>query len=74
MALLNEKLDIDADVQVHLENVKETPSQESIEEMSESESKSETSVLHVDGWEDVMMGNKKPKKEVTSRVSRERRD
>jgi hypothetical protein len=53
-----------------LENVKQTPSEELINEMSERQGKSETS----DGWEDMTMGDKKPKKEVTSRVSRERRE
>jgi hypothetical protein len=33
--LLNEELDIDSDVQVDLENVEETTSEESIDEMSE---------------------------------------
>jgi hypothetical protein len=70
--LLNEELKIDSDIQVDLENVEETPSEESSDEMLESES--EISVPRVDGWEDVMMGNKKPKKEVTSGVSRERRE
>jgi UDP-N-acetylglucosamine pyrophosphorylase len=43
-----------------LENVEETVSQESSDKMFESE-RSETSVLPVDGWEDVTMGDKKPK-------------
>jgi hypothetical protein len=43
-----------------LENVEETPSEELSDEVSESESETETSVLLVDGWEDVMMGDKKP--------------
>jgi hypothetical protein len=36
-------------------------SEESSDEMSESESESKTSVLHVDGWEDVTRDDKKPK-------------
>jgi hypothetical protein len=47
--LLNEELIIDSDDQMDLGNVWETVSEESRDEMSESESKSETSVLHVDG-------------------------
>jgi hypothetical protein len=43
-----------------LENVKKSASQESRDEMLESESKSETGVLPVDGWVDVTMGDKKP--------------
>jgi hypothetical protein len=43
-----------------LKNVEETPSEELSDVVLESESESETSVLRVDGWEDVTMGNKTP--------------
>jgi hypothetical protein len=57
---------------VDLENVEETPSEELIDEMLGSESESETSVMCLDRWEDVTMGDKNPKKEMASRVRRER--
>jgi hypothetical protein len=44
-----------------LENGEETASEELSEEMLESKSESETSVVCADGWEDVKMGDKKPK-------------
>jgi hypothetical protein len=58
---------------VDLENAEKTLSEESIDEMSERQSESETGVLPVDGWEDVTMGDKKHKKEVISRVNRGKR-
>jgi hypothetical protein len=58
IALLNEELD--PDVQLDLENVTETASEEVTEKMSKGESDSEISVVRVDGWEDVM-GDKKRK-------------
>jgi hypothetical protein len=60
IALLNQELDIDPDVQLDLENVAETASEEVTEKMSKGESESEISVVRVDGWEDVM-GDKKRK-------------
>jgi hypothetical protein len=57
IALLNKELNVDSDNQMDLENVEETASEESSDEMSESESESGTSVLRVDGWEDVMIGD-----------------
>jgi hypothetical protein len=59
--LLNEELDTDSDDQMDFENVEETVSEELSDAMLESKSKNETSVLPLDGWEDVMMGDKKPK-------------
>jgi hypothetical protein len=61
IALLNEELDINSDDQMELENVEETVIEESSDDMPESKSESETSVLGVDGWEDMAMSNKKPK-------------
>jgi hypothetical protein len=60
IALLNEDLDIDSDDQMDLKNIEETLNEELSDVMSESESESEISVLRVDGWEDVTMGDKKP--------------
>jgi hypothetical protein len=61
--MLSEELDIDSDDEMDLEIEGETASEELSNEMSESESESEseTSVLCVDGWEDVTVHNKKPK-------------
>jgi hypothetical protein len=61
IALLNEELDIDSDDQMDLENVEKTASEASSNEMLESESESETSALRLDGWEDVTVGERKPK-------------
>jgi hypothetical protein len=55
IALLSEEVNIYSVDQMELENAEETPSEE-LSKVSESES--ETSVLGVGGWED-MMGNKK---------------
>jgi hypothetical protein len=59
--LLSEELNIDSDDEIALEIEGEAASEESSNEMSESESESETNVLCVGGWEDVTMGDKKPK-------------
>jgi hypothetical protein len=59
--LLNEELDIDSGDDVELENERETASEESSNEMSESESKKGTSVVLTDGWEEVTKCDKKPK-------------
>jgi hypothetical protein len=58
IALLNEELDIDPDVQLDLEIVAETASEEVTEKMPKGGSESEISVVRVDGWE---AGDKKPK-------------
>jgi hypothetical protein len=57
--MLNEELDIDSYNEVDLEMEAKTASEESRNEMSESES--ETSVVYVDGCKDVTMGDKNPK-------------
>jgi hypothetical protein len=59
--MLNKELDIDSDDEMDLEIEGETVSEGSNNEMLESENESETSVMHVDGWEDMAMGDKKPK-------------
>jgi hypothetical protein len=46
---------------MHLENVEESASKEYSVGMSESESESETSDMHVDGWADVTMGARNPR-------------
>jgi hypothetical protein len=61
IASLNEELDIDSDDQMELENIEETASEISSDEISKIDSKSETSVLLISGWEDVTMCDKKPK-------------
>jgi hypothetical protein len=53
IALLNEDLNIDSDDQMDLKNVEETPSEELSDVVLESESKSETSVLRVDGRQET---------------------
>jgi hypothetical protein len=58
IALLNEELDIDFDDQMDLENVEESASEESSNGMSESDNKSGTSVMRVDGWKDVTKINR----------------
>jgi hypothetical protein len=42
-----------------LENEGQRASEESSKASSESDCESETSVVHIDGWEDVTMGDKK---------------
>jgi hypothetical protein len=59
--MLSEELNTDSDDGMNLENVGQSTSEESSNALSESESESETSVVRVDGWEDITMGDKKPK-------------
>jgi hypothetical protein len=58
--MLSEELDIVSGNEMNLENEGQSTSEESSNTSSESECESETSVVCIDGWEDVTMGNKKP--------------
>lgn len=44
-----------------LENEGESATEELTSEVSERESESETSAVHIDVWEHMTMGDKKPK-------------
>jgi hypothetical protein len=57
--MLSEELDIVSGEEKNLENEGQSASEESSNTSSESECESETSVTCIDGWEDVMMGDKK---------------
>jgi hypothetical protein len=57
--MVNEEFDIDSDDETDLEIERETVSKESSNEKSES--KNETSGASVDGWNEVTLGNQKPK-------------
>jgi hypothetical protein len=59
--MLSEEVDIDSDDGMDLEIEGETASEELSSEMSESESESETSVLRVDGWEDMTWVTRNPR-------------
>jgi hypothetical protein len=59
--MLNEELNIDNDDEMNLENERESVSEESCSEVSESESESEKSVVCIDRWKDMIMDDKKPK-------------
>jgi hypothetical protein len=58
--MLSEELDIVSGDEMNLENEERSASEESSNTSSESECESETSVVCIDGWEDVTMGDKKP--------------
>jgi hypothetical protein len=58
--MLSEELYIDTD-DMNFENEGQSASDESSNASSESERESETSVVHIDGWEDMTMGDKKLK-------------
>jgi hypothetical protein len=58
--MLNEELDIVSGDEINLESEGQSASEESCNTSSESECQSETSVVYIDGWEDVTMGDKKP--------------
>jgi hypothetical protein len=58
--MLGEELDIVSGDEMNLENEGQSASEESSNTLSESEYESETSVVCIDGWEDVTMGDKKP--------------
>jgi hypothetical protein len=58
--MLSEELDVDSDDEINLENEGQSTSEELSNASSESECESETSVVRIDGWEGVTMGNKKP--------------
>jgi hypothetical protein len=58
--ILSEELDIVSSDELNSENEGECPSDESSNTSTESECESETSVC-TDGWEDVMVCDKKPK-------------
>jgi hypothetical protein len=57
--MLSEELDIISGDEMNLENEGQSASEKSSNTSSESERESETSVVCIDGWEDVMMGDKK---------------
>jgi hypothetical protein len=59
--MLNKELNIDSDDELDLENDGQSASEELSSKVSECESDSKTSVVHIDAWEDVTMGDKKPK-------------
>jgi hypothetical protein len=59
--MLNGELDIDSDDEMDLESKGESASEELSSESSECECESETSVVCIDAWENVTMGDKKPK-------------
>jgi hypothetical protein len=58
--MLREELDIVTGDEIKLENEGQSASEESSNTSSESECENETSVACIDGWEDIMMGDKKP--------------
>jgi hypothetical protein len=58
--MLSEELGRVSGDEMNLENEGQSASEESSNTSSESECESETSVVYIDGWEDVMMGDKKP--------------
>jgi hypothetical protein len=58
--MLSEELDIVSGGKMNLENEGQSASEESSNTSSEIECESETSVVCINGWEDVMMGNKEP--------------
>jgi hypothetical protein len=49
--MLSEELDIDSDDEMNLENDGQSVSEESSNASSKSGCESETSVVHIDGWE-----------------------
>jgi hypothetical protein len=51
--MLSEELHIDSDDEMNLENEGQSSSEESSNASSKSECESETSVVRVDGWEDM---------------------
>jgi hypothetical protein len=57
--MLNEELGIVSGDEMNLENEGQIASEESSSTSSESECESETSVVCIDGWEGVTMGDKK---------------
>jgi hypothetical protein len=59
--MLSKELNLDSDAELNLENEGQSASEESSSALSESECESEPSVVRIDGWEDVTMGNKKHK-------------
>jgi hypothetical protein len=59
--MLSEELDIGSDDEMNLENEGQSAIEESSNASSESECENETSAVHNDGWEDLTMGDKKPK-------------
>jgi hypothetical protein len=58
--MLSEELDTVSGDEMNLENEGQSASEELSNTSSESECESETSVVCIDGWEDVTMGDKKP--------------
>jgi hypothetical protein len=58
--MLSAELNIVSGDEMNLENEGQSASEELSTTSSESECESETSVVCIDGWEDVTMGDKKP--------------
>jgi hypothetical protein len=58
--MLSEEVDIVSGDQMNLEDEGQSAIEESSNTSSEGEGESETSVVCIDGWEDVTMGDKKP--------------
>jgi hypothetical protein len=58
--MVSEELDIISGHEMNSENKGQSASEELSNTLSESECESETSVVRIDGWEDVTMGDKKP--------------
>jgi hypothetical protein len=58
--MLSEELDIVSGNEKNLDNEGQNASKQSSNTLSESECESETSIVWIDGWEDVTMGDKKP--------------
>jgi hypothetical protein len=58
--MLSEELDIVSGDEMNLKNEGQSASEESSNTSSEIDCESETSVVCIDGWEDVTMGDKKP--------------
>jgi hypothetical protein len=59
--ILSEELDTVSGDEMNLENEGQSASEELSNTSSESECENETSVVCIDGWEDVAMSDKKPK-------------
>jgi hypothetical protein len=59
--MVSEELNIDFDDEMNLENEVQSESEESCNASVENECESDASVVRIDGWKDVTLGDKKPK-------------
>jgi hypothetical protein len=57
--MLSEEIDIASGDEMNLENEEQSASEDLSNTSSESECESETIVVFIDGWEDIMMGDNK---------------